>query len=104
MEATIFYLSRFSAQTANRWHEGVLATCRSLAQMPRRCAAAPENRMFDREVRQILYRHGRIAYRILFTISEATEEEPGLVRILRILHGARQRLGQPQQNGEDESA
>lgn len=39
---------------------------------------------------------------ILFTIFEATEDEPGFVRILRVLHGAGQRLGQSQDQDDED--
>ncbi len=51
--------------------------------MPERCAHAPENRWFKREIRQLLYDQ----YRILFTIRGRT------VRVLHVRHGARLELG-----------
>ena len=88
MDAVYLRLSRFSAEAAHRWQTGILAACLSLDQFPRRCRLAPDSQDFGREVRQLIYRHRRAVYQILFTIFEATEDASGSVRILRIRQGA----------------
>ena len=93
IDALILRQARFSPESADQLHEGLLSAFRSLAQMPGRCALAPENEMFDREVRQLIYRHGAVVYRILFCIFEDREDESAFVSILRVRHGAQQTLG-----------
>ncbi len=93
IDALVLRQARFSPEAASRLHEGLLSSLRSLSQMPGRCAFAPENGMFDREVRQLIYRQGKTIFRILFCIFEAREDEPAFVYILRVRHGAQQTLG-----------
>lgn len=61
-----------------------------LSQFPRRCPLAPEAQSFGQEVRLLIYHHRHTAYRILYTIFDATEDVSGTVRILRVRQGARQ--------------
>ncbi len=77
------YLHERSPQAAERWLVGFDQAARTLEGMPERCAHAPENRWFKREIRQLLYDQ----YRILFTIRGRT------VRVLHVRHGARLELG-----------
>jgi len=67
IEATVLRMAVFSHETAERRQAEILAACQSLSQMPRRCLFAPENGLYDRPIRQLLYRSGRTVYRILFT-------------------------------------
>lgn len=93
-DAAYQYLFLRSPAAAERFRNEVADAIRSLAQMPHRCVLAPESKRFDREVRQLIYRHGRTSYRILFAIFEAEDDNPGFVRILRLRHGAQQPLGE----------
>jgi plasmid stabilization system protein ParE len=77
-----FWLSEQSASAALRWYEGLLKTLGSLEKNPLRCRLAPENAVFEEEIRQLIY--GK--YRILFTVTSET------VFVLRIRHGAREYL------------
>jgi len=89
-EEAYLWLLRLSPDLAGRWYQGLLDAFQSLAELPRRCAVAPENALFpDVEVRQLLYGGGRNVYRILFCILE-----PDTVRILHVRHAARRRLGE----------
>jgi plasmid stabilization system protein ParE len=76
------YIRSMAPQNADRWLDSMEEGIRSLDQMPRRCALAPENAVFTREIRQLI--HGN--YRILFTIRKRT------VHILHVRHGARRHL------------
>jgi plasmid stabilization system protein ParE len=93
-EAAYLWMSQFSPERAGRWYEGFLRAVESLAEMPGRCPLAPENRHFEREVRQLLYGRGGNTYRILFTILEAAGDDPPVVRVLHVRHAAQQPLGE----------
>lgn len=93
-----------SPAAADHFRDDFASAAQSLEQMPQRCALAPENGWLDREVRQLVFRRGKSAYRILFSIFEPAEDEPAFVRILRVRHGVQQRLGQANQNENAESA
>ena len=70
---------------ADRWRDGMLDTIQSLATLPGRCAVAREDRLFPSAmVRQILYTR----WRLLFTIHEADENDPAIVWVRHIRHGA----------------
>lgn len=86
------YLLLRSPQAAGRLRNGFVAAISSLSQMPSRCPFAPENGRLDRPIHQLLYRNGSTTYRILFIIIEPLDDNPGLVRVLRVLHGAQQPL------------
>ncbi len=69
-----------------------------LSTFPTRCSLAPENELFDVQVRQMLYREGRTVYRILFFIVDADGDgEPDTVRILHVRHASQPHLGQTEQ-------
>ena len=75
---------------ADEWQNGLFAALALLARLPRRQPVAPENRHFQREVRQLVYRRqpGSVAYRVLFTIIPSTEDDPPFVYVLHVRHGA----------------
>ncbi len=93
IDAALAYLLLRSPDAARDFQEGMDKTILSLSEMPRRCPLAPEDGVITRPLRQLIYRHGRTAYRILFTIFEAEGDAPAFVRVLRVLHGAQQQLG-----------
>jgi plasmid stabilization system protein ParE len=82
-------LSQHADETGLRWFERLKEAIASLAELPRRCALAPENASVPFEMRQLLYGHKPHIYRILFTI------EGEAVYVLRIRHGRRRRLDEP---------
>jgi plasmid stabilization system protein ParE len=88
-----------SAEYAGRWYEGLRDALRTLTFMPRSHAIAPENPRYEYEVRRLLYygpskRRGHSVYRVLFHVIEpGTGDEPGIVRVLHVRHGARQAEG-----------
>ena len=104
VERAYLWHSRRSPEVAARWYAGLLAALDSLSALPERCPVAPENDVFpDVTVRQLLYGKRRTSYRILFfVIPPADGEASGTVRILRVLHGAQQRLGQAGQKDDTE--
>jgi len=86
-----------SLDAAEDWQEGLRAAWASLATLPQRCAVAPENPLFQAKhpglpLRVLLYRRGRSAWRLLFTAHAATDDEPPLVRVHQIRHGAQKPL------------
>jgi len=58
--------------------------------MPKRCALARENKLFTKEIRQLLYGKGRNTYRIIFTVIE--NEDDYFVRILHVRNALQQSL------------
>lgn len=64
------------------WLRGFEDTLTTLAEMPRRCAKAPESRFFEEEIRQLLYRE----HRVLFTVAG------DVVSILHVRHRSRPAL------------
>src|SRR5260370_18457847 len=76
---------------ADKWMTGLFAAILSLDTLPTRCPIIPEGEEVDHEVRHLLYRKRSGTYRIIFDIEAQSEEGPR-VRILRIWHGARDRI------------
>ena len=55
-------------QTADKWLARFEAELQSLAHSPQRCQLAPENKLVDAEIRQLIFGRRQGAYRALFTI------------------------------------
>ncbi len=102
IDAAYHYLLLRSPQAAARLRSGLEEAIESLSQMPSRCPFAPENGMLDRPIRQLLSRHGNTTYRILFIVIEAAKDAPGLVRVIRVRHGAQQHLNALSDQTENE--
>ncbi len=81
-----------SPDAAVRFQNGVESAIVSLSQMPNRCAVAPDNNRLEHSTRQLIYRDGAAAYRILFSVFDEREASSAFVRVLRIRHGAQQAL------------
>lgn len=77
---------RFSRRSADRWNEGIVAAIATLANSPERCPEADEAVELGIDLRMLIHRRGRQAFRILFTI------EGSIVTIRRVLHAAQDRL------------
>lgn len=74
---------------ANEWRNGLLDAIRTLATLPERCVVAPEDELFKDVVRQLLYRRKRgPIWRILFSVYEADDNDPSMIRVHHIRHGA----------------
>ncbi|AXC16155.1 Death on curing protein, Doc toxin (plasmid) [Acidisarcina polymorpha] len=76
-------LAQHAGDTGLRWFQRMNGAVASLAESPKRCPIAPENRLFPFEVRHLLYGQKPHTYRVLFTI------ENDVVYILHIRHGRR---------------
>jgi plasmid stabilization system protein ParE len=77
--------------SAERWLRGLFQAVFSLGEMPARCPLISEAEEIGQDVRHLLYGKRSGMYRIIFDIQEQSEEGPR-VRVLRIWHGARDRL------------
>jgi plasmid stabilization system protein ParE len=86
VRAAVAWRSQRAPAHAARWHAGLLAAIRSLANGPERCPLADEAADLGLELRELLYGRRRNVYRILFLIDRQT------VNILRVRHAARDRL------------
>lgn len=64
------------------WFHGLVDAIDSLAEMPDRCALAPENQLVAPTIRQLLYGKRPHVRRVLFTMVDNT------VRVLTIRHAA----------------
>ena len=80
---------------AQEWQNGVMTAIRGLATYPERCVTASENNLFQRvspgdTLRLYLYRRTRTgpAWRILFSVHKADENDPPTVRIHHIRHAS----------------
>lgn len=76
-------------ETAEEWQAGLGAVFASLATLPERCLEASEDRFYQRKhpgpvLRVRLYRWGRSAWRVLFTVHAATSDDPPSV-IVRLI-------------------
>lgn len=80
------WIAEASPRGAHRWYNGLMDALRSLSHHPERCPLAPENDVFDEDIRQLLYGRRQHRYRVLFTIHGKT------VQVLHIRHGARRYL------------
>ncbi len=87
------WMEQHSPKYAADWYIGLMDAIFSLEEMPRRCSFAPENDLYNREVRHLLYTKRSVTYRVIFVIvKEAKDEEPGEIRVYRIRHGAQRPL------------
>lgn len=90
IDETYLYLLLRNPEAAARWHDSIVRAINSLESMPSRCAAAPENELFEGDIRHHFCSFGRAAYRIIFRV--LSNETPPVVRVLRVRHGARRPL------------
>ena len=86
------WMEQHSPLHVDEWFNGLVEAIFTLDEMPRRCGLAPENKNYDKEVRHLLYAKRSTTYRILFVIRPAQDEFDGVVRVLRIRHGAQNPL------------
>ena len=78
-------VARAGLDHGRRWQAERLEAVGTPAAYPGRCPVARENRLFRRQIRQLIYRK---LHRILFTVVEDTEDAP-FVFVLHVRHGAR---------------
>ncbi len=86
------WLGERDPAAADRWFNSIYDTIGSLETFPQRCPLAPESKFFDREIREAFHGRRQNKYRILFTV---TAHE---VHILHVRRGARQTLGEPEED------
>jgi plasmid stabilization system protein ParE len=105
IQAAFLRLSAWNPEFAGRWLEGLLRAIDTLDTFPTRHERAPESDVLGREVRRLLYRNGRVVYRVLFFLVDADGDgETDTVRVLHVRHGAQQPLGQTEQSEDAEPA
>ncbi|MBP0000921.1 MAG: type II toxin-antitoxin system RelE/ParE family toxin [Cyanobacteria bacterium SID2] len=89
VEQIFLWIAQDSRERAYAWVRGCYEIMLTLEKFPLRCSLAPEGEYLEIEVRQLLYKKH---FRILFTVSDATEQQDGTVRIHRVRHSSQQRL------------
>jgi plasmid stabilization system protein ParE len=100
IESIFLWLKENSPERAYRWVRGCYEIMLTLENFPRRCPLALESEYMGIEVRQLLYKK---QFSILFTVSEAVDQQDGIVRIHRVRRGSQQRLQSIDQLLEDET-
>ncbi len=102
IEAAYLRLMRLTSLSfADRWQDSLFAAIERLSAFPTSYEIAPESERFSRPVRRMLYRLGRVTYRVLFRLDD--EDGDGVVdtvRILHVRHGAQQEPP-PELEGDD---
>jgi plasmid stabilization system protein ParE len=91
IEAALQYIGQAAPARLNRWLLGLMDSVHLLEDMPARFPVAPEGEDLGKEIRQVLYGKRTGIYRIVFRIYENAPCE-GVVRVLSVRHGARDRL------------
>jgi len=95
IEAAYLRLSLWNFDFAGRWVEGLYRKIATLNTFPMSHPRADESEVLGREARTLLYRKGKVVYRILFTLLDTDDDGVlDLVRVLRVRHGAQSRLGE----------
>lgn len=75
--------------TAFRFRDSVTAATASLVHFPTANTVVEESALYKRTVRRKLFCSGTTAYRLLYTVYEAGEqEEDAVIYVLRVMHGA----------------
>jgi toxin ParE1/3/4 len=72
------------SDAARRWYDGLKRSILSLEEVPRRCAATPENY----RLRHLLYGNRPHIYHVIYRILERQRR----VEILHVRHGARRKF------------
>ena len=98
IEKIFLWMRENSFTQAHRWVRGCYEIMLTLEKFPTRCPMSPESEYMNIEVRQLLYKK---RFRILFTITQTSEEDKGIVRIHRVRHGSQQRLRDSKELLED---
>ena len=79
------YIDGQAPEAATRWYRQLKSEIQTLAEMPARCALAPESQKLGFEIRQLLFGKRSGIYRVIFRIDEEKIE----VHVLTVRHGAR---------------
>ncbi len=99
IEQIFLWIRDSSLDKAHRWVRGCYEIMLTLEKFPNRCPISPESEHMGIEIRQLLYKK---QFRILFTVSETSEEDGGIVRIHRVRHGSQERLRHLEQLSDDD--
>ncbi len=96
-EVTDWHLTNAGVNSADDWFAGLQKAKASLATLPQRCVTASENRIYQKKhpgppLRVFLYRHGRSAWQILFTIHEAAGGDQAYVKLHQLRNAAQKPL------------
>ena len=84
LEAEYLRLAGVRFELAERWNEGILTACHSLAQLPKRYPLVPDQVQGGYQTRRMPFRIGNSGYSILYAVFEQAEDKAALVRILHI--------------------
>ena len=85
---------QYGTAVADAWEDALMEAIASLATYPKRCLEADESGPFQRVspgemLYVLLFRRKRGAtWRILFTVNEASENDPPIVHLQMLRHGA----------------
>ena len=82
VEEAYLHIKKEAPLSAERWFNRLFKAIYSLESMPFRCPLAPENDVFDEEIRHLIFG----SYRIIFTVSHKA------VYVLHIRRAARRPL------------
>lgn len=96
-QSAYLWLEKADFDAAEDWRAGLQKAKASLATLPQRCVTASENRIFQKKhpgppLRVFLYRHGRSAWQILFTIHEAEGGDQAYVKLHQLRNAAQKPL------------
>ena len=80
IEAAYQWLRERDESAAAVWLDGLEVALESLSEHPERCGLAIESRVFDQEIRQLLYGKRTRKYRVLFCVEDKT------VYVLHVRH------------------
>jgi plasmid stabilization system protein ParE len=86
----VIYIAERSPQNSRKWRTGLAKSIKSLSRMPLRCAEAPEAQFFAEDIRHFIYHSHRVIFRV----------EANIVRILRVRHGSRLPIGNPEADSQ----
>jgi plasmid stabilization system protein ParE len=86
LDEAYLWIAERNPAAAIKWFNGLEAAIRTLEDFPQRWPLAEESKVFEVEIRQLIYGKRVGAYRVLFTI------EGESVHVLHVRHGRRRRL------------
>ena len=88
IDEAYLWIAERNPAAAIKWFNGLEAAIRTLEDFPQRCPLAEESKVFDVEIRQLVYGKRVGAYRVLFTVTIREDA----VHVLHVRHGRRRRL------------
>lgn len=96
-QTAYLWLEKADFDAAEAWRTGLQKAKASLATLPQRCVTASENKVFQKKhpgspLHVLLYRQGRSAWQILFTIHEAAGNDQAYVKLHQLRSAAQKPL------------